>query len=149
MHSPICVVNFTNNMSRSGWTWHKLWNILTIYFKYKYFHNSAHWSGRYLELYIPWWLVKVLRFNICRLLENSFVKLPRLCPDLIINPLCRTTPQQICSCRIAPEKFILHLPWKAFRKRSLNTLWGDTIPCSTGKLCGSTCSLNILQGSVH
>ena len=44
-------------MSRSGWTWHNLWNLLTIIFKYKYFDF--------------------------RLLENAFVKLPRpSCHDL-------------------------------------------------------------------
>ena len=39
-----------------------------------------------------------------------------------------------------------HLLWKAFRKGSLHTLWGETVcPCSTGKSCGAVFSLNICK----
>ena len=55
-------VNFTNNMSRSGWTWRNIWNLLTINFKYKYLHNTVNWSGLYLQVYIPSWLTNVSRF---------------------------------------------------------------------------------------
>ena len=92
MQYPICAVNSTNKISSSSWPWHKLWKRLTINFRNKYFRNSVDWSGHYLQVYIPSWLVKILRFTVFRLLENAFVKLP--CPyhDLIINPLCRTVP---------------------------------------------------------
>ena len=36
----ICTILF-KNMSRSGWTWHNLSNLLTINTKYKYFYNSG------------------------------------------------------------------------------------------------------------
>ena len=125
---PICVVNFTNKISRSIWPWHNLWKLLIIHFRNKYFHNCVDWSGFYLQVYIPSWLEKSLRFTVFRLLENAFVKLP--CPyhDLIINPPCRTFSQWI-----SPKQFVFHLPWKA----SLHTLWGETLcPWSIGKSCG-------------
>ena len=106
----------------SGLTWRNIWKLLTINFKYKYFHNSVDWSGLYLQVSIPSWLTKILRFTVFTLLENAFVKL--LCPwhdlinNLLINPLAN---KNIC-----PKKFVPHLPWKAFRKRSLHTLWGET-----------------------
>ena len=78
MQRPICAVNFTNKISRSSWTWHNLWNLLTINFRNKYFYNSVDWSQLYLQVYIPSWLANVLRFTIFRLLGNAFVKLP--CP---------------------------------------------------------------------
>ena len=48
MQSNIYAVNFTNNISRSAWTWQKLWNLLITNFKNKSFHNSVDWSGLYL-----------------------------------------------------------------------------------------------------
>ena len=114
MQSPICTVNFTN-MSRSGWTWYNLWNLLTINFKNKYFHNSVDWSGLRLQVYIPSWLPKILRFIVFRLLENVFVKLPS--HDLIINLSCRIDPP-------SKKRIFSHIPWKASRQRSLHSLWG-------------------------
>ena len=84
----------------------------------------------------PFMIGKKLRFTVFRLLGNAFVKLP--CPyhDLIINPPCRTVPQQIC-----PKQFVPHLPWKA----SLHTLWGEALSlCSIWKSCESV-SLNICK----
>ena len=81
-------------MSRSGWTWHNLWNfLLTINFKYKYFHNSVDWSGLYLQVYIPSWLPKELKlYTVFRLLKNAFVELPHPWHDLIINPHVEQPP---------------------------------------------------------
>ena len=53
---PISGVNFPNNISipqlepaSRNWTLHNLWNLLTINFKDKSFHNSIEWSGLYLH----------------------------------------------------------------------------------------------------
>ena len=95
MESTICAVIFTNDISSSNWTWQNLWNLLTINFNYKCFPNYVHWSGLYLQVYIPSWLAKTLGITSFRLLQNTFVK--RLCPwhDLIINPSCKTAPTLI------------------------------------------------------
>ena len=119
----------------SDWTWHNLWSLLAINFKYKYFHNSVGWSGLYLQVYIPSWLAKMLKFTVFRLLESAFGKLRCPCNDLIIN---------ILHVEQLSKKFVPNFPWKAFRKRSLHTLWGETLcSCSTGRWCGGICSLNI------
>ena len=92
MQYSICAVNFTNKISRSSWTWHNLWKLLTINFRNKYFHNSVDWSGLNIFIFkcisLHEW--QVLRFTVFRLLENAFVKLPSSYHDLIINPPCRT-----------------------------------------------------------
>ena len=41
---------------------------------------------------VPPWLGKMFRFPVVRLLENAFVKLLLPWHDLILVPLCRTTP---------------------------------------------------------
>ena len=115
--------------------------LLRINFKNKYFNNFITGQGFIFKCmsFHDW--QKILRFTVFRLLKNVFVKLS--CPwhDIIINPPCRTVPQQIC-----PETFVPCLVWKAFRKRSLHNLWGKTLyPCSIGKLCGAISSLNICK----
>ena len=118
----------------SGLTWRNIWKLLTINFKYKYFHNSVDWSGLYLQVSIPSWLTKILRFTVFTLLENAFVKL--LCPwhdlinNLLINPLANK--------KICPKKFVPHLPWKAFKGPSI--LYGGRHISY-----GSICSLNICK----
>ena len=74
MLSPIWAVKFINEISRSSWTWHNLWKLLTINFRNKYFHNSVDWSVLYLQVYIPSCLAKFLRFSVFRLLENNLWK---------------------------------------------------------------------------
>ena len=101
MQYPICAVNFTNKISRSSWKWHIFWKT----FSNKYFHNSVDWSGLYLQVYIAWWLSKILRFTDSWLLENVFVKLPCPYKDLITNPPCRTVPQYICLIRCVLPPF--------------------------------------------
>ena len=84
MQSPICTVNITNK-SRSGWTRHNLWNLLTINFKNKYFHNFGQgFICKCISLH-DW-------KNEKWLLKNLFVKLPHPWHELIINPPCRTPP---------------------------------------------------------
>ena len=122
MQSPICSVNFTNNISRSGRTWHNLWKLLAINFKDKYFPNSADRSGFYLQVYIDSLLAKILGFTVFRLLENAFMKLPHHWHDLIINPHIERPPNLFTP---SPKEIVSYLPWKAFRKRSLHTLWGE------------------------
>ena len=118
-----------------------LWNLLTINFKFKDFHISVYWSGLYFQVNIPSWLAKILEFTVFRLLENAFVKLPRPWHDLIITSTCRTAPRLNL-----PPIFVLYLPRKAFRKRSLHILWGETpCKCSTGKSCRGICSLIICK----
>ena len=112
---PICDVNFRNKISTSSWTWQKLWKLLTINFRNKYFYNSIDWLGLYLQVHIPSWLAKILRFTIFRLLENAFVKLP--CPyhDLIINPPYRTVPNNFTQNNLSPiwheKPYSLHILW--------------------------------------
>ena len=50
--------------------------------KNKSFHNSADWSGLYLQVYILLWLAKILRFVVFRSYTG---KLPHPWHDLIIN----------------------------------------------------------------
>ena len=76
MRSPIFTVNFIN-MLRSGWTWHNLWNLLIINFKYKYFHNFGQ-GFIFRCIYLHDWK------NEKWLLNNVFVKLPHLWHDLIL-----------------------------------------------------------------
>ena len=84
MQYPICTVNFTN-MSRSDSTWNNLWNLLTINFKYKYFHNFGQgFIFKYISLH-----------DLKR--KNDYWKMylwnsPNPWHDLIINPPCRTNP---------------------------------------------------------
>ena len=139
--SPICDVNFTNNMSKSDWTWQNLWDLLTINFKYRYYYTSLDWSGlfifkcislhgcqKFLDLY-----------KIFRLLENAFVNLPYLWHDLIINLPCRTAPQNFSP--ICYKKLLEKGP------SILHTYFGETLfPCSNGKLCGNIRSLHIFLG---
>ena len=84
-------------MSRSSWTWHNLSNlIVTINFKYKYFHNSVDWSRFYLQVYIPSWLEKFQDlYTVFRLQKNVFGKLLFPWHYLIINSTCRTAPQNL------------------------------------------------------
>ena len=135
--SPSCDLNFANNISKSDWTWHNLWTLLSINLKYKYFHISVDW----LEFFI----FKCICLHDCpkfsdlykvfRLLENAFMKLPTL--GMMWSLILHVKQ---------PQKFLLHLPWKAFRKRFFYTFFGKTLcPYCTGKSCGSICSFNICK----
>ena len=113
---------------------------LAINLRNKYFHNSVDWEVFCLQVYIPLWLAKILRFTVFRLLKNAFVKLP--CPyhDLIINLHLEHSPPIYL-----PKQFVIHLPWKA----SLHTLWGKSLyPCSIGKLCSGV-SINICKNVLN
>ena len=72
----ICTANFTN-ISMSSWTWQKLWNLLTINFKYKYFHNFGH-GFIFKCIYLHDWKYEKW------LLKNVFVKLAHPWHDLIL-----------------------------------------------------------------
>ena len=132
----MCAINFTNNTSRSDWTWHNLRNfLLTITFKYKYFHNSVDRSGliffRVYSVY-PFMIGKNFKIYIQFLdywkmhLWNS--------PTLgmiwslihqyrIVPKICKSIPKKVPPCFFG----------------------GETIyPCSTGKSCGGICSHFIL-----
>ena len=144
MKSLISAANFTNNMSWSSWTWYNFWSLLTINFKCKYFHNSVDWSGLHLQVYFLSWLAKILTFKDFRLLENAFEKLPTLGMIWSLISHVEQPLNKFSHLELARKNFIPHLPWKAFRKRSLDILWRETLcPCSTGKSCGSICSLNV------
>ena len=133
MQYPICVVNFTNKISRSSWPLHNLWKLLTINFRNKYFHNSVDWSGLCIQVYIPSWLANILRFTVFRLLKNAFVKLP--CPynDRINNPPYLTSPINLPKT-ICPPSAMKIFP-----------AWGEALcPCSIGKSCWGV-SLNICK----
>ena len=52
------------NISRSGWIWHRLWNLLTINLKNNSFHNSVDWAELYLQVYIPSQLGKIFRYTV-------------------------------------------------------------------------------------
>ena len=118
MQSPICTINLTKK-SRSGWTWHNLWNLITINFKYKYFHNFVQGFIFNCVSLHDWekekWLMK-----------NRFVKLS--CPALyMIRSLISHVEQR-------PNKFspICH---ENLLEKSPFILYGSTLcPCSTGKL---------------
>ena len=128
-------------MSKSDWTWRNLWNfLLTINFKYEYFHNSVDWSGLCLQVYIPSWLPKKSRlYTVFRLLENAFVKLPHPWHNLIINPPLRT-----------PTQFFLHLPWNVFIKRSLHVFRGRNYALAPlENHVGGICSLNICNADLN
>ena len=53
MQPLICAVSFPSNMSKSGSSGRRLWNLGTINLKNKSFHNSIGWSGIYIQVYIP------------------------------------------------------------------------------------------------
>ena len=75
-------------MSRSSWTWHNLWNLLTINFNYTYFRNfDQSFISKCISL--PDWK------NEKWLLKIVFVKVPRPWHDLIIIPPCRTAPPPV------------------------------------------------------
>ena len=125
---------------RSDWTWHNFWNLLTINFKHKYFHNFIDWSGLYLQVYIPSRSAKRFKFTFFRLLgmhlQNSLTL-------VMIRSLIPHVEQP--SNKFA-QKNCPHLPWKPFRKMSLHTLWKETLcSCSIGKLCRCICSLNVCE----
>ena len=96
MQAPTCAARFTNDMSKSDWTWHKLWIFSTINLKYKYFHNSVDWSSFYLQVHIPSWLAKILRFTFFRLPENAFVNISNC------RAPCRTAPISFLRKHLSP-----------------------------------------------
>ena len=117
-------------MSNSYWTWHNLWNFLiTINFKYKYFHNSVDWSGLYQQVHLPSWLPKIsVLYVVLRLLENAFVKLPHHWHDLIINPPCKTAPQKKFFFPIFHEKWDLeYCQLKPLRALHWDLTLGDLV----------------------
>ena len=101
--NPLWAVNFTNNVPMSGWTWHKLWNLVTITFKNKYFNHFEDCSGIYLKVYIPLWFAKTLGSIVFRLLAKAFVRLPHSLHDLIINPACRTASNKFPKNNLSPK----------------------------------------------
>ena len=146
MQSPIFAANFTNNMSRSGWTWYNLWNLLINNFKYKYFHNSVDWSGLYLQVYIPSWLPKNSRlYTVFRLLQNAFMKLPHPWHDLIINPPCRTAHQKKKKEKNCPPSSMKSI----YKKVTPCFLGGDTMPLLHWKIMWGYILPQYLQGSAY
>ena len=140
MQYPLCAISFTNNISRSGWTRHKLWKLLTIYFKNKYCHNSVDWSGHYLQVHIFSWLTKILRFTVFKLMENAIVKI--CCPwhAIILNPHVEQSSNKSGQKDLSP---ICH---EMFLKKDPSTLWGETLcSCSTEKSCRAICTVNICK----
>ena len=53
-------------------------NLLIINLKGKSFHNSIDWSWIYLQMNLPPWLGKFLRFTVFILLKNAFCETPSL-----------------------------------------------------------------------
>ena len=128
MQSNIYAVNFTNNISRSGWTWQKLWNLLITNFKNKSFHNSVDWSGLYLGKCISlhnWKTIWDSRFlNDWKMhLWNSpslgmiWLLIPYV--EQLSLPLHKLSPLKNLK---KEKKNVSHLPCKAFRKRSFHAL---------------------------
>ena len=111
MQTPLYSVNFMT-VSRSGWTWHNLWNLLTINFKYQYFHKFGQgFTFNCIFLY-EWknekWISK-----------NVFVKNPRPWHDnLIINSPCRTA-------QFVPKKIFPTCHEKILEKGSSILYGGD------------------------
>ena len=102
----IYAFNFPNNISRWGWTWHNLWNIVTVNLKEWFFHNSINWSRFYLQVYNSRLLGKIFRFTVFRLLGNAFVNLSLpLGTNWSLIPLCRKIPQY---CKLANKNFLPH-----------------------------------------
>ena len=102
--NPLLFVLLTLQIIRLSCTWHNLWNLLTINFKNKYFHNSVDWSGLYLQLYIPFSFI------------YSF--------QIIIKYICENLP--LMPHVEEPTKFVPHLPWKALKSPSIH-FGGDTV----------------------
>ena len=136
-------------MSNSGWRWHNLGNLLTINLRNKFSLNFIDWSWLYLQVYIP--PVHVLKYifvcksrnisrcTVFRLLKSIFSKPPYTWHDLIINPHAE---QQHLS-QVFPKKFVHPSFIKScFYKKIVLFLGGNASPCSTGKSCRDTCSLN-------
>ena len=117
------------NISRSGWIWHRLWNLLTINLKNNSFHNSVDWAELYLQVYIPSQLGKIFRCTVFKLLGNVFMKLRHLWEDLIINSSCRTTPLH----KFASKNYTLSVIKSFFLEKDPTKFYeGETLcPCST------------------
>ena len=136
MQFPICTINFIN-MSRSGWTWHNLWNFLTINFKYKYFHKFGQ-GCIFKCISLHDWK------NENRLLKNAFVKLRPPPPPLAwsdhveshVIPHVEQPPNKLPP--ICDEKLLEKGP-------SILYNMGTLCPCPTGKSSGGMCSLNICK----
>ena len=115
------------NQHQGNWTWNNLWNLLTIRFKNKSFHNSIEWSWLNLQVnIITPWLGKFFRFSVFRLLENAFIiyeTSPQPSGDMIwpLVPACRNDLAKICRKKfVSNEK---HL----FRKKKPYSSGGHTM----------------------
>ena len=75
------IINHGRGQHEGNWTWHNRWDRLNSNLKDKSFLNSLDWSGLYLQVHIPTWLRKKIRFTVSRLLENTFVKPPPPTPE--------------------------------------------------------------------
>ena len=112
----------------------------TTFVKFKYFHNSVDWSELNLQVYIPSWLVEILRLAVFRLLENALWNFHALGMIWSLISLLEQLPNKFSQNGFPPSTM------KSFRKISLNILWAETLcPCSTGKSCRALCSLNICK----
>ena len=124
-------------MSRSGWTWHNLWNfLLTINFKYKYFHNSVDWSG---------FIFKCISLHDCQKFQDYIQSLDYWKMHLWNSPTLGMIWLLIPHVERPPKNCPLS-SMKSIYKKVPPFFWGKTLcPCSTGKSCGDICSLNICK----
>ena len=115
MEPPIFAFNFSSNMSKSGWSWHKLWNFLTIFSLIKIFSD-----------YLDSWKTN---------LWNSLIL------DMIWSLIHHVEQQPPISL---PRKFVHSPVMKSFfLEKGLLHFRGALCPCSTENSCGVTCFLNV------
>ena len=79
------------------------WNLLSINFKYEYFHNSVDLSGLCLRLYMLFWLQIKLRCKVFTSLGIAFVKLLHFWPLIwSLIPMKNILPMNMPAKNLSP-----------------------------------------------
>ena len=121
-------------MSKSGWSWHKLSNLitLTLIITSRINLSIILWTG--LGFIFKCICLHVCKnvfaykfffiFTVFRLLKSAFVKIPCPLHDLIINPPCRTAT----TYKFTHRNLFTHLSWEVFFQKKVPLYFrGDTM----------------------
>ena len=119
-------------MSRSSWAWYKLWNPLTINFKYKYFHNFGQ-SFIFKFIYLHEWK------NEKWLLKNVFVKRPHPWHNLILILHVEQPPNKLSA--ICHEKLLKKGPSILYGGHYALALLGNRVGVYTPSMFARKCRL--------
>lgn len=109
------------NQYEGNWTWHKVWNLLTVNLTDKSIHSSIDWSVVYHQVCMSPWLRKLFQISIVQITRKSiFVKLLPLSlawSDHKSPPYRATLFLHLRKYICPPPHPTPPTPWKAFLKK--------------------------------